>query len=177
MFISANRIWVKPEYAERFEEVFRTRARLVGREREAEGVLSDLNRRLAQARTALAQMGLLGRPFLLLQPWTDGRVVNVFTRDTLASELLEAIGLRNAWTGKAEAFGLSRVGLEGLAALFREHPSALVFYIAQPNFAPAVEALKPQGVRLVALPADTWTYGGPASARALVERVLEALRR
>lgn len=31
VFVSANRIWVKPEYAERFEEVFRTRARLVDR--------------------------------------------------------------------------------------------------------------------------------------------------
>lgn len=29
MFVAMNRIPVKPEYAERFEEVFRTRARLV----------------------------------------------------------------------------------------------------------------------------------------------------
>ncbi|AFV77344.1 ABC-type Fe3+-hydroxamate transport system, periplasmic component (plasmid) [Thermus oshimai JL-2] len=156
---------------------FRLHARMVGKEGEADRILRNLDRKLAQARSLLAQKGLLQKPFLLLQPWTDGQVANVFTRDTLASELLEAMGLRNAWTGGAEAFGLSRVGLEGLAALFREHPSALVFYIAQPNFAPKVEALKPAGVRLLALPEDTWTYGGPASAEALVDRILGALGR
>lgn len=31
MFVTINRIWVRPEYAQAFEEAFRTRARLVDR--------------------------------------------------------------------------------------------------------------------------------------------------
>ncbi|WP_234507902.1 MULTISPECIES: ABC transporter substrate-binding protein [Thermus] len=159
---------------------FLLHARLVGKEREGERRLADLDRFLSQTADALRQAGLAGRPFLLVQAWAREKVYNVFTRDTLASELLEAVGLANAWRGKAEAYGLSRVGAEGLVRLVQDNPGVLVFLIAQPENNPLADPavgplLRLAKARVVALDPSTWTYGGPHSARVLVEGVRRSL--
>ncbi|BDG17669.1 iron-siderophore ABC transporter substrate-binding protein [Thermus brockianus] len=159
---------------------FLLHARLVGKEREGGRLLTELDRFLQQTASALQQAGLGGRPFLLVQAWARERVYNVFTRDTLASELLEAVGLVNAWKGKAEAYGLSRVGPEGLVRLVGENPGVQVFLIAQPENNPLADPpvgplLRLARARVVALDPSTWTYGGPHSARVLVEEVRRVL--
>ncbi|MEZ0321011.1 MAG: iron-siderophore ABC transporter substrate-binding protein [Thermus sp.] len=155
---------------------FLLHARLVGKEREGERILADLDRFLRERAEELKRKGLSGRPFLLVQAWAREKVYNVFTRDTLASELLETLGLKNAWTGKAEAYGLSRVGPEGLVRLVEEHPGVLVFLIAQPENNPLGDPavgplLRLNRAQVFPLDPATWTYGGPHSARVLVEEV------
>ncbi|AEV15257.1 hypothetical protein TCCBUS3UF1_2080 [Thermus sp. CCB_US3_UF1] len=159
---------------------FLLHAQLVGKAKEGERILSDLDRFLAQARERLEQRGLGGRPFLLVQAWARDKVYNIFTRSTLASEVLEAVGLRNAWTGKAEAYGLSRVGPEGLVRLVRENPGVQVLLIAQPGNNPLADPaigplLRLQGARVHPMDPATWTYGGPLSVRVLVEEALRVL--
>uniref|UniRef100_A0A7C5RE16 Iron-siderophore ABC transporter substrate-binding protein n=1 Tax=Thermus caliditerrae TaxID=1330700 RepID=A0A7C5RE16_9DEIN len=161
---------------------FLLHARLVGREPDGERVLLELDRFLSQGRQELRNRGLSEKPFILVQAWAKERRYNVFTRTTLASELIEALGLRNAWTGQAEAYGLSRVGAEGLVRLVRENPGVRVFLIAQPDNNPLADPavgplLRLSQARVLPLDPATWTYGGPHSARVLVEEVLKALRR
>ena len=159
---------------------FLLHARLVGREREGEAVLEELDQFLARSAEHLKGRGLGGRPFLLVQAWARERVYNVFTPATIASELLEALGLKNAWKGRAEAYGLSRVGPEGLVRLVQENPGALVFLIAQPENNPFKDPavgplLRLTRAQILPLAPTTWTYGGPHSARVLVEEVLRAI--
>ena len=137
---------------------FLLHARLVGREREGEAVLEELDQFLARSAEHLKGRGLGGRPFLLL----------------------EALGLKNAWKGRAEAYGLSRVGPEGLVRLVQENPGALVFLIAQPENNPFKDPavgplLRLTRAQILPLAPTTWTYGGPHSARVLVEEVLRAI--
>lgn len=162
------------------ERHFLLHARLVGKEGEGKKVLEDLKRFLAQSGQSLRDKGLAGKPFLLVQAWAREKVYNVFTRATLASELLERIGLKNAWKGSAEAYGLSRVGPEGLVRLVRENPEVLVFLIAQPENNPFKDPavgplLRLTRAQIFPLAPTTWTYGGPHSARVLVEEVWRAL--
>ncbi|GGN02255.1 hypothetical protein GCM10007092_15650 [Thermus composti] len=159
---------------------FLLHARLVGKEEEGKAVLASLDRFLAQKAEALKARGLAGRPFLLVQAWAREKVYNVFTRSTLASEFLESLGLKNAWRGKTEAFGLSRVGPEGLVRLVRENPGVFVFLIAQPENNPFRDPavgplLRLARAQVLPLAPTTWTYGGPHSARVLVEAVTHAL--
>ena len=152
----------------------------MGREREGEAVLEELDQFLARSAEHLKGRGLGGRPFLLVQAWARERVYNVFTPATIASELLEALGLKNAWKGRAEAYGLSRVGPEGLVRLVQENPGALVFLIAQPENNPFKDPavgplLRLTRAQILPLAPTTWTYGGPHSARVLVEEVLRAI--
>lgn len=159
---------------------FLLHARLLGREEEGKRRLAELDRFLQEARDRLARAGLGGRPFLLVQAWAQEKVYNLFTPSTLASELLEAVGLRNAFRGPAEAYGLARVGPEGLLRLLREHPGVQVLFIAPKGRNPLEDpGLGPliQGVQANLRPLDpaTWTYGGPYSGRALVQEVLKAI--
>lgn len=159
---------------------FLLHARLVDKEEEGKAVLAALDRFLQQKAEALKARGLAGRPFLLVQAWAREKVYNVFTRATLASELLESLGLKSAWTGRAEAFGLSRVGPEGLVRLVRENPGVFVFLIAQPENNPLQDPavgplLRLTQAHVLPLAPTTWTYGGPHSARVLVEEVLRAI--
>ncbi len=159
---------------------FLLHARLVGREEEGKRRLAELDRFLQEARDRLAQAGLGGRPFLLVQAWAQEKVYNLSTPSALASELLEALGLKNAFRGKAEAYGLARVGPEGLLRLLREHPGVQVFLIAprgnnpleDPSLGPLIREFQ---ANLYPLDPATWTYGGPYSARTLVQEVLKAI--
>lgn len=159
---------------------FLLHARIVGMEERGARLLSELDRFLVQSREALRAKGLAGSPFFLLQAWSRERVYNLFTRNTLASELLEQLGLRNAWEGKAQAYGLSRIGPEGLVRLVRDNPGVRVFLIAQPDNNPFADRavgplLRLSQARIHLLDPATWTYGGPHSARVLVEEVLQAM--
>lgn len=161
---------------------FLLHARLVGQEAKAESILLQLDSFLAQGREILRARGALGKPFLLVQAWARERVYNIFTRDTLASEVLEALGLRNAWASRGEAYGLSRVGPEGLARLVGENPGVQVLLIAQPDNNPLADPavgplLRLSQAQVRPLDPATWTYGGPHSARVLVEEVLRTFTR
>ena len=169
----------------RMREAFETIARAVGRDDEAVEILADLDAFLADSEAALADAGVPGDGFAMADGWMDGSTVSIrmFGKGSLMSDLAEAIGLENQWTGEADpVWGLATTDVEGLTGLGELHffysssdPEDDVFSSGLPGnpvwddlpFVVAGDVHK--------LDDGTWTFGGPAAARFFVEQVVEAL--
>ena len=167
----------------RMREAFGTIATAVGRDDEASAELEELDAFLADSKAALEEAGVAGDGFAMADGWMDGSTVSIrlFGEGSLMSELAEAIGLENRWTGEVdEVWGLGTTDVEGLTGLGDVH----FFYSASEDdvFTTGL-ADNPiwASFPFVAegdvhkLDAGTWTFGGPAAARSYVEQVVEAL--
>jgi iron complex transport system substrate-binding protein len=161
---------------------YRTIAAAVGRSSIGEAVLTRMNAGFNAARAQLVQKKLAGDSFVLAQAFTaqNTGTMRLFTRNSMASEILERIGLKNAWSDRAQQYGFTTLGLEGLTQLKTDH----FFYIVQESdnvFASSsVEALWKslefvKNDRAYRLSDTTWTFGGPLSAQVLVNGALNAL--
>lgn len=159
------------QYAE-MRSTFTTIAGVLGRPGTARQVLTNLDARLARVRNDLKAAGRGGETFVFAQAFTargGAPTMRLFTKNSLVSELLERVGLVNAWNAPSGAYGFSELGLEGLAALKTRN----FLYVAQkeddvfaaPSTAPLWRGLPfVQGGRAYALDERTWTFGGPLSA-------------
>jgi ferric hydroxamate transport system substrate-binding protein len=161
---------------------FRTIAAATGRSSVGEAVLKRMNTQFSQARTRLASLKISGDSFVLTQAFTSQNVgtMRLFTRNSMVSEILEKMGLKNAWADKPQQFGFTTVGLEGLTQLKPDH----FFYIVQDSdniFAGAgLQALWQslpfvQNKRAYQMAGNTWTFGGPLSAQTLITAVMKKL--
>ncbi len=155
-------------------------AQAVGREAEAETVLDHMQDLYQRAEAALADAGREGEAFILAQGWTTESVATfrLFTENAMAVQILEQIGLENAWADAPQLYGFSEIGIEGFAALQGDEFN--FFYVAQGNdndfFAdsPLWNAMTfVQQERAYWLGGDAWLFGGPLSAEVLVETVLD----
>ena len=163
---------------------FRTIASITGRSSIGEAVLTRMNAQFNQARARLVNQKLAGTTFVLTQAFTSQNVgtMRLFTRNSMVSEILERMGLKNAWADKPQQFGFSTIGLEGLTQLKTDH----FFYIVQDTdniFAAAGLGALWQSLdfvknnRAYKMAGNTWTFGGPLSAQVLIDGVLKALER
>lgn len=172
------------QYAE-MRQAFTTIAGVLGRTGTARQVLSNLDARLSRVAGELKAGGRRGESFVLAQAFTargGTPTMRLFTKNSLASEVLEKVGLRNAWTAPSQPYGFSELGLEGLAALKTQN----FLYIAQKEdnvfAAPTVAAVWKslpfvQGGRAYALDERTWTFGGPLSALVLAGEISTRMTR
>ncbi|MCX7601947.1 MAG: iron-siderophore ABC transporter substrate-binding protein [Meiothermus sp.] len=172
------------QYAE-MVRTFQTIAEVMGRSTQARTALTRMETRFAQARQTLQKAELFGQRFVLAQAFTSRQnlaTMRLFTRNSLVSQVLEQIGLKNAWGDRPQPYGYTEVGLEALSQLKTDH----FFYIVQENdnvFAgSSVEALWKnldfvRSHRAYRLPGNTWTFGGPLSAEGLVGAVVGAMTR
>ncbi len=132
---------------------------------------------LQQLRRSLA--GKTQRPVFVVQ-LQDEHHAAVFGKGSLVQGVLDRIGISNAWTGKADFWGLSVVGLEAFAAV----PEAILVYFALPQVdvasirsgffwqnLPQVRAR-----RAVSLP-SLWAYGGLPSATRIAAAIAAAVDR
>jgi iron complex transport system substrate-binding protein len=99
----------------------------------------------------------------------------------MAVQILNKIGLENAWKGTFDAFGFNTVWVEALPKV----EDANFIYITADNNVywqnlqnnPVWKGLKfVQQNRVYPIESDTWVFGGPLSAQLLVEKVVAALR-
>jgi ferric hydroxamate transport system substrate-binding protein len=161
---------------------FRTIGTVTGRSSVAEALLTRMNAQFSQARAKLVNLKLAGDSFVLTQAFTSQNVgtMRLFTRNSMVSEILERMGLKNAWADKPQQFGFTTIGLEGLTQLKTDH----FFYIVQDSdniFAAAgVQALWQslpfvQKNRAYQMAGNTWTFGGPLSAQTLIGTVMGKL--
>lgn len=161
---------------------FQTTARLLGRERTAQQVLSNLDARLDRVRQDLKRSGRAGQSFVFAQAFTarGAPTLRLFTGNSMLSELLTRVGLVNAWKAPAQPYGFSEVSLEALAGLNTTH----FLYVAQqeddvfgaPSVRPLWQALPfVKAGRAHALNERTWTFGGPLSALTLTGEISRAL--
>ncbi|MBA0037213.1 Fe(3+)-hydroxamate ABC transporter substrate-binding protein FhuD [Pantoea sp. BIGb0393] len=84
----------------------------IGREAQAVQHLQDVDEQLAAARERLQPWA--DRP-LLLMSLMDSRHAITFGKNSLFLEVMEILGLRNAWQGETNFWGSAVVGLERLA--------------------------------------------------------------
>lgn len=153
----------------------------VGRRDRAKQVLAGYDRKVAAAKRRLA-----GRhtDVALLQGFTvDGQPnIRAYTDNAQAVQVLESIGLRNAWHGKdSDPSGFTSTGVEGLTQV----SDATVLTIALPSDDPFDGALAKNATwrnlgfvkhhRRHAIDPGTWVWGGPQSNELLIEQALAAL--
>jgi iron complex transport system substrate-binding protein len=159
-----------------------TIADLTNRRAEGEAVLAAMERTFAAARTEIEAAGKLGEPFVLAQAFGDDTVqVRLFTDNAMAVEIVEQIGLENAWEeSEFQPYGFTTVSVETLPEL----DNANFFYVVQDdNNVFGRDAIKPvweslefvRNDRAYPLGGDTWLFGGPLSAQVVVETVLASL--
>lgn len=91
-----------------------TLAARLGREAEGQALLARTEATIAAARERLAACAATVRP-LYLVAFVDARHVRVFGQGGMYQEILDRLGLRNAWVGASTAWGFVTVGIEELA--------------------------------------------------------------
>ncbi|MFG3497092.1 ABC transporter substrate-binding protein [Streptomyces sp. NPDC047928] len=169
-----------------FEEMrttLKTIGTAVGRADAADRALKELDARLQAARTRIADGRKNGAEVTVARGYTtDGAaVVEVLTDSTIPGGLLPRLGLRNAWTGKADAYGMSRVDIEGLKPVEK---SSLVYVAAENDDVFATSLPKnalwrnldfARNKRVHALDPGTWFFGGPFSTAQVADEIASAL--
>ncbi|MDA2804869.1 ABC transporter substrate-binding protein [Nocardiopsis suaedae] len=170
------------EYAE-MRSTFATIGTAVGKEDEAEKVLGDLDTRLEELKGELADAGADGAEVTVARGYTaDGAaVVEVLTGSTVPGALLGELGLANAWTADADAYGMSKVDVEGLTEVQDSH----LVYVAAEDDNVFTGELDGNALwqdlefvmedRVHALDPGTWYFGGPLSSRQVAEEITAAL--
>lgn len=171
-----------PDQYQEMRETFLTIAEAVQREDEAVQVLTEMEQTFTDAAALLDESGLENRQFALVQGFSSEGVpqVRLFTDNSMAVQILEQVGLENAWDGGFEVYGFSTVGIEGLANV----QSANLLYVVQDDdniFAnqadnPVWNSLEfVQEERTYSLGGDTWLFGGPLSAELFVNQTVDLL--
>ncbi|GGP44447.1 ABC transporter substrate-binding protein [Saccharothrix coeruleofusca] len=164
---------------------FKVIAQALGKTAEAETVLSEMDKALADGRQAVEAAGKAGTPVFIADGWMAGSTVSIrpFGKGSLVSDAAEAVGLVNAWTGEVDAqWGLGQTDVEGLTAL--TDPRTAMFYSASEEdvFTTGLGS-NPVWQRLPFVASGevtrfepgTWTFGGPRSVVHIAEQVVKAI--
>jgi len=85
---------------------------LIGAERQAEALIARTDAHLADCRARLIRLRL---PDIFLVSFLDARHVRAYGGVGLYQNVLDTLGLRNAWTRPTNAWGFGTTGIEGLA--------------------------------------------------------------
>jgi iron complex transport system substrate-binding protein len=161
-------------------KTFRIMGQIVDRQADAEAVLSDMNDYFADANQALVDAGRAGETFILSQTFLSSEVptFRLFTDNGLAVQVLEQMGLSNAWDDAPQQYGFSTVDFEAFVGI----QDTNFFYIAQPDYQTTlvesplwVELPFVLSDRAYWLGGDVWLFGGPLSMQVLTDTVLDAM--
>ncbi len=170
------------QYAE-MRQTFLTMGRLTGRKNTAQQVLNTLDIRLSRLKQQFKTAGRTREKFIFAQAFTargGTPTMRLFTKNSMLSQLMEQVGLVNAWTAPAGQYGFTEVSLEPLVTL----NTTSFLYVAQKEdnvfIAPSVRPLWDRlpfvkSGHTYALNEKTWTFGGPLSALTLANEVSRAM--
>ncbi|MFW5689917.1 MAG: ABC transporter substrate-binding protein [Spirochaetota bacterium] len=174
-----------PAEGDQYEEMvttFRTIAQTVDRQEEAAAVLGQTDALFAELATQIDAAGFAGEAFALAQAFTSQGApqIRLFTDNAMAVQIVERLGLPNAWDDGFQQYGFTTAGFEALTQLGNAH----FFYVVQDQddvFDAAAgnelwESLEfVQNGRTYALGGGTWLFGGPLSAQLLARTVADQL--
>lgn len=163
---------------------FQTIAEVLGKTEEANNVLANLEQVITDEKQKLADAGKAGEKFVISQAWTNqnAAVMRLFTYNSMASQLLEKVGLVNAMpTDVFQPNGFETADVEGLVKV----QDANFLYVAQAEDNPFETVLKDNPVwngltfvkeeRHYGLGGDMWLFGGPLSAELVVQKAVQLL--
>lgn len=164
-------------------QTFMAIAEAVDRVDEGQTVLDEMQEKFDQAQADLEAAGAAGREIVFVQAYTSQNTpqLRVFIDSSMAIQIMQSIGLQNAWEGEGDIYGFNTVGVEALMSV--EHADFL--YIAQDDDNPFTNQLADNPAwngltfveedRIYPLGGDTWPFGGPLSAEMVVDIVVGAL--
>lgn len=158
------------------ENVTRELARRLGRETDAERLIEQTAATIAGAKRQLS--GIADEPLAVVSMFDD-RHVRVYGQGSLLQEVLDGLELVNAWTGQANDWGFSSLGIEELVAIGEARlisldpiPPHIRIRIDQSTLwanLPCVRAGK-----VTTIP-PVWPFGGLASAARFATLLAKAL--
>jgi iron complex transport system substrate-binding protein len=165
-----------------------TLAQATGTGAQAKAVLAGYDAKVAAGKEALAKAGKTGAPFTMADGWLDSGNVSVrmYTTGSFLGAVASDLGLKNQWTGAGDKdYGLATTDVEGLTKI--TDPKTHFIYAA--NDADGGDAFT-QGLagnaiwkklpfvaagNVHRIPDGIWMFGGPLSAEAYVDAVVDAL--
>lgn len=165
------------------EQTLMAIADIVGRHDAGVAAIERMNSSFERAAQQVNAAGRSGEEFLVVQAYTnanDAAEMRIFTGNSIPAQIMNRLGLDNAWDVQYELYGFSTVGLESLVDV--DHAS--FFYVVQDDdnvFAGEWDNPVWQNLEFVkegrtyALGGDTWVFGGPISAEIFAEKVAGAL--
>lgn len=166
------------------ETTFNEMAKAVGKEAEAEKVLADLEAVYVEkaAEVEAAQLKTKDTILTLAYTGTAAPEIRVFTPNSMASIIIEKIGLTNVHQPEQfETFGSTTFNVEGLT----KYENANYMFTVPDTDNIYENQLKGNAVwenlafvkedRMYDLGAATWLYGGPLSAKTLVNQITDVL--
>ncbi|WP_203338962.1 ABC transporter substrate-binding protein [Planococcus beijingensis] len=166
------------------ETTFLEIAKAVGKTAEGEQVLTDLEAQYEEKAAEIEAANLKTKDVILTLAYSGAQApeIRVFTPNSMASIILERIGLNNVHQpDQFEVFGSSTFNAEGLvkyedANYLYTVPDTDNIYENQLKGNPVWEnlAFVKEG-RTYDLGADTWLYGGPLSAETLMNQITDVL--
>ncbi|MEW1549600.1 ABC transporter substrate-binding protein [Streptomyces tsukubensis] len=160
-------------------------AKAVGKTNEATAVTGRIDAAAADLKSRLEKSGKGGLTYAVGQGFTANGTssVRMLTDDAIAPQVLNLAGLKNGWTGKGDAWGMTTVGVEGLTATAKD---ATFLYVAAVNDNPftGTFAKNPvwkglgfvKGQKVQPLDPGTWLFGGPLSALQILDETGKALK-
>jgi ABC-type Fe3+-hydroxamate transport system substrate-binding protein len=161
-------------------------AEATGTEDQVDQLKSEYDAKIAEGKAAIEAAGLSGQRFLFADGWVEGGAVSVrpFGQGSLVGEVIEQLGLVNAWEGEVdEDYGLGTTDVEGLTGV--QNVDHFVYIANASETDPFGDALKDnaiwQGLPFVQsgdvrrLPDSLWMFGGPTSMMQFVDAVVASL--
>lgn len=169
---------------EEMETTFKEMAKAVGKEDKAKEVLADLEKVYEEKAAEVAAADLKTKDTILTLAYTGAQApeIRVFTPNSMASIIIEKIGLKNVHQpDQFEVFGSSTLNVEGLT----KYENANYMFTVPDEDNIYENQLKGNAVwenlafvkedRTYDLGASTWLYGGPLSAKTLVNQITDVL--
>lgn len=147
----------------------------LGREAEAQRLIRQTAAAIAEARTQLAERA---RHPLAVVSMFDDRHVRVYGRGSLLQDVLDRLGIANAWTGPTDDWGFAMMGIEELVAIGEARvisldpiPPHVKIRIEQSSLWANLPCVKAGNVR--AIP-PVWPFGGLAAAARFADLLARA---
>ena len=169
---------------EEMETTFNEMAKAVGKEAEAEEVLADLETTYEEKAAEIEAAKLKTKDTILTLAYSGAAApeIRVFTPNSMASIILDKVGLNNVHQpDQFEVFGSSTYNVEGLT----KYENANYMFTVPDEDNIYENQLKGNAVwenlafvkedRTYDLGAATWLYGGPLSAKTLVNQITDVL--
>ncbi|SHN74396.1 ABC transporter substrate-binding protein [Cryptosporangium aurantiacum] len=166
-----------------------TLAQITGTEDKGEELLAGYDKKIAEGKAALEKAGKAGAPFVMADGWIDSGTVSIrlYTPGSFFGAIGEDLGLKNQWpSGGDKDYGLAQTDLEGLTKI--TDPKTAFLYVSNDGDASSaiIKALSSNAVwkqlpfvksgdNLHRIPDGIWMFGGPASAGAYVDAIVDSL--
>jgi len=163
-------------------------AQATGTQAQGEKLLAGFDAKIASGKDALAKAGKTGAPFVMADGWIESGTVSVrmYTPTSFFGGIAAELGLTNQWPdGGDKDYGLAQTDVEGLTKI-TDPKTAFVYAASDADGGdPFVKGLSGNAVwkqlpfvksgNVHRLPDGIWMFGGPPSAAAYVDALVDAL--